>query len=72
MIRDGHWSWTSYLLGRDIKGLCSHVDLLVDVHTGDDEEDPRTPGSARQQPTQPEDHRPLVLLITGKYTVFIM
>ena len=59
-------------MGRDVKVLDPHVDLLVDVHTGDDEEDPRTPGTARQQPTQPEDHRPLVLLITGKYTVFIM
>jgi hypothetical protein len=53
-----------YLLRRYIEGLCPHVYLLVDVHTGNDEEDPRTPGSTRQQPTQPEYHRPLVFLKT--------
>ena len=40
----------------------SHVYLLVDIHTWDDEEDPRTPSSSCQQPTQPEDDGPLVLL----------
>jgi hypothetical protein len=52
----------SYLLGWYIKILDPHVYLLVDVHTGNDEEDPRTPGSTRQQPTQPEYHGPLVFL----------
>ena len=40
----------------------SHVDLLVDINTGDDEEDPGPPGSSCQQPTQPEDDGSLVLL----------
>ena len=51
-----------YLLWRNLKSLTSHVDLLVDVHTGDDKEDPRTPGSSRKKPTQSEDDCPLVLL----------
>ena len=40
----------------------SHIDLLVDIHTGDDEEDSRPPGSSCQQPTQSEDDGSLVLL----------
>ena len=40
----------------------SHVDLLVDINTGDDEEDPGPPGSSCQQPTQSEDDGSLVLL----------
>ena len=39
-----------------------HVDLLVSVHTGQDEEDSRPPSSSYQQPAQPEDDGPLVLL----------
>ena len=39
-----------------------HVNLLVDVDAGDDEEDAGAPGSPRQQSAQPEDDRPLVLL----------
>jgi hypothetical protein len=54
----------TYLLGWYIKILDPHVYFLVDVHTGNDEEDSRTPGSTRQQPTQPEYHRPLVFLTT--------
>jgi hypothetical protein len=52
----------SYLLRWYIEILDPHVYLLIDVHAGNDEEDPRTPGSTRQQPTQPEYHRPLVFL----------
>ena len=39
-----------------------HVNLLVDVDTGDDEEDAGAPRSPRQQPAQAEDDGPLVLL----------
>ena len=53
--------WTN-LLWRYIKCLCSHVNLLIDIHTGDDEEDPRPPGSSWQQPSQSEDDGSLVLL----------
>ena len=35
---------------------------LVQVHTGDDEEDSWTPGSSTQDPPQSEDDRLLVLL----------
>ena len=40
----------------------SHIDLLVDIHTGDDEEDSRPPGSSCQQPAKSEDDGSLVLL----------
>ena len=39
-----------------------HVDLLVGVHTGQDEEDPRAPGSSYQQSAESEDDSSLVLL----------
>ena len=42
--------------------MASHINLLVDVHTRNDEEHSRTPSSSCQQPTQPEDDGPLVLL----------
>ena len=50
------------LLGWNLESLGSHVDLLVDINTGDDEEHPGPPGSSCQQPAQPEDDGPLVLL----------
>ena len=50
------------LLGRDLEGLRPHVDLLVDVHAGNDEEHAGPPGAASQQPAQPEDHGSLILL----------
>ena len=51
-----------YLLWRNFKSLSPHIHFLVNVDTGDDEEDPRPPGSSSQQPAQPEDDGPLVLL----------
>ena len=50
------------LLWGNFKCLTPHVDLLVDIHTGDDEEDPGPPGSSSQKSAQPEDDGPLVLL----------
>ena len=50
------------LLGRNLEGGGPHVDLLVHIHAGEDEEHPRTPGAARQQPAQPEDNCPFILL----------
>ena len=50
------------LLRGNFKCHAPHVDLNVGVNTGDDEEDPRAPRSSRQQPAQPEDDGPLVLL----------
>ena len=52
----------SYFLGRDLVGGCPHVDLLIHVHTRDDEEHARAPRSPRHQATQPEDDGSLVLL----------
>ena len=54
---------STHLLGRDLVGGGPHVDLLVRVHAGDDEEHARAPRPARQQPPQPEDDRPFVLLV---------
>ena len=54
---------STHLLGRDLVGGGPHVDLLVRVHAGDDEEHPRASRPARQQPPQPEDDRPFVLLV---------
>ena len=52
----------SYFLWRNVKGLSSHINLLVNIHTGDDKEDPRPPGSSCQEPAQSEDDGSLVLL----------
>ena len=54
--------WCAYLLRRDVVRLRPHVDLLVVVHAGDDEEHARAPRPALKQPPQPEDDGPLVLL----------
>ena len=42
--------------------MAPHVNLLIHVNTRNDEEHSRTPSSSCQQPTQPEDDGPLVLL----------
>ena len=46
----------------DLIGCRPEVNFLVDIHTGDDKEDPGPPGSSCQQPAQPEDDGSLVLL----------
>ena len=51
-----------HLLRRNFIGASTHINLLVNIHTGDDEEDSRPPGSSRQQPAQSEDDGSLVLL----------
>ena len=51
-----------YLLRRNIVGCRPHVDLLVNIQAGDDEEDPGTPGTALDQSAQSEDDGSLVLL----------
>ena len=53
---------SAHLLGRDLVCRCPHVDLLVGVHAGDDEEDPRAPGSSGEEAAQPEDYRPFIFL----------
>ena len=50
------------LLRGNIISRSSHVYFLEDIQTGDDEEDPRPPGSSPHQATQPEDDGSLVLL----------
>ena len=49
-------------MGRYLIFPAPHVDLLVRVDAGDDEEHARAPRPALQQPPQPEDDGPLVLL----------
>ena len=51
-----------YFLRWDLESFCSHVNLLVNINAGDDEEDPGPPGSASQEAAQPEDDGSLVLL----------
>ena len=53
---------TVYLLRRDLVCGGSEVNLLIHIHAGNHEEDAGAPRSPRQQPAQPEDDRPLVLL----------
>ena len=50
------------LLGRDLVGGGPHVDLDVDVHAGDHEEDAGPRGAARQEAAEAEDDGSLVLL----------
>ena len=50
------------LLRGDLVRLGSHIDLLVNIYAGDDEEDSRPPGSSSHQPAQSEDDGSLVLL----------
>ena len=51
-----------YFLWWDLECFCSHVDLLVDVNTRNDKEDPGAPGPARQEAAESEDDGSLVLL----------
>ena len=43
-----------YLLRRNIVSLCPHVNLLIMIHTGNDEEHSGTPGSALEKSTKAE------------------
>jgi hypothetical protein len=54
-----------HLLRRHVVTRSPHVNFLVDVQTGYDEEDPRAPSSPGEQPPQSEDDGPLVLLLSG-------
>ena len=61
----------SYFLWRNVKGLSSHINLLVNIHTGDDEEDPGPPGSSSQQSAKSEDDGSLVLLGEARCKVLL-
>ena len=50
------------LLWWHVKGLCPHVNLLINVNTRDDKEDPRTTSTSREQEAEAEDDRTLILL----------
>ena len=39
------------LLWRNFESLCPHVNFLVNIHTGNDEEHTGAPGSSRQEPS---------------------
>ena len=49
---------------RNIVGCCPHINLLIDIKTRDDEEDPRPLSSPPEEPAQSEDDGPLVLLVS--------
>ena len=50
------------LLWWNLIGGCPHVNLLVNVHTRDDEEHPRALGASHQKTTKPEYDHSLVFL----------
>lgn len=60
------------LLWWNFKSLSSHINFLINIHTGNDEEDPRTPCSTREEPSQAEDDCSLILLEDNSGTVFII
>ena len=60
-----------HLLRRNIVGLSSHVNLLVMVHTRNDEEHSGTPGSALEQTTKSEDDSSLILLQQAIMKLFL-
>ena len=55
-----------YLLRRNIVGGGPHVDLLVNIKAGDDEENSGTSGTTLYKSPQSEDHGSLVLLRNSK------
>ena len=55
----------AYLLRWDIICLCPHVNLLIMINAGNDEEHARSPSSALQETSKSEDDGPLIFL-TGK------
>ena len=52
----------SNLLRGNIECLSTHVYLLIDIDTGQYEEDAGAAGAASKKEAQPEDDRPFVLL----------
>ena len=55
------WIYQNLLRGHII-GLGPHVDLLIVVDAGDDEEDSGAPCSAFEKSTKPEDNGSLIFL----------
>ena len=51
-----------YLLWRNVKRQRPHVDFLVRIHAGYDEEDTRSTGPTAKEPTESEYDDPFVLL----------
>ena len=58
-----NWKSNFNLLWWNFISCRSQVNLLIDIHTGNDEEDPRTSGSSCEEATKTEDHRSLVFLV---------
>lgn len=56
------FSGSAYFLRWHVKGQGPHVDLLVRIDAGNNEEDPGAPGASAQKSAEPEDDHPLVLL----------
>ena len=51
-----------YLLWWNFVSAGPHINFLINIHAGDDEEDAGSARPAGQEAAQPEDDRPLVLL----------
>ena len=62
--KDGDAVLGENLLRGDLVGGGPHVDLLVDVDAGDDEEDTRTSSSSSKESPESKDYSTLILLIT--------
>ena len=62
----------SYLLWWDIIGEDPHIHLGVAVHTGQDEEYARTPGTSTKKTTKPEYDCSLVFLGIVYHTVLLL
>ena len=53
---------TCHLLRWNLECLRPHVNLLINIDTGNDKEDPGSPRPPGQQPAKPEDDSSLVFL----------
>ena len=58
-----------YLLRWDLKSLRPHINLLIDIYTGNDKEDSRPPGPSCQESSKTENDGSLVFLIFKSYSI---
>ena len=65
--KDGDAVLGENLLRGDLVGGGPHVDLLVDVDAGNDEEDTRTSSSSSKESPESKDYSTLILLITRRW-----
>ena len=58
-------------MGWDIVGLCAHVNLLIDVDTRNDEEDPRSASSAGEEASQAKYDCSFIFLRSKSFLLWI-